>query len=407
MKRILIFICCLASTSLMAQVKYGNIVTISQPVYEDLYVAGGTVIINAPIHGDLIVAGGTININDSVMNDILLAGGNVTFNGFAGDDIRCAGGNLHISKNVAGDVVVTAGTIVIDEGVTIGGLMAGGGEITVNGIVAGNIKSTSGKLTLNGIAQKKLDCKGADITINGKVQGPALIAANNTVIIGNNASFMSDVRYWSPRKNVNFKQSLKGGAAQFDPTLRFEKERWYFLGFASVLGLLWYVGMVLLLIMIVQYLFGNLMKKAGETMYHRTLRSLGLGVLYWLGVPVAAVIAVITVIGVPVGIILIGIYAMLLLVASVIMSVVGASWIGRKATSPWGYWKTVFIASALFMLIKLVSFTPFLGKFIWAILACITFGAIVQNINWLQKKGAAPVTRTDRPSPLPSSVTIA
>jgi hypothetical protein len=406
MKRILIVFICMVSTSLSAQVKYGNMVTISRPVYEDLYIAAGTVIINAPVHGDLVVAGGTININDTVTNDILLAGGNITFNGYAGDDIRCAGGTLHISKNVSGDVVITGGTIVIDKGVTIGGLVAGGGDITVNGIVAGNIRATAGKLTLNGIVQKKLDCRGANITINGQVQGPAVIAANSRLIVGNNASFMSNVRYWAPVKIVDFKRSLKGTTAQYDPTLRIEKEQWYFLGFATVMGLLWYIGMVLLLIMIVQYLFGNLMAGAGKTMYNKTLRSLGYGLLYWIGVPALAVIATITLVGVPVAIILVGVYIMLFLIASVIISVVLAGWIAGNAASPWSYWKKVFAAFALFIVVKLISFTPFLGRFIWAVLACIAFGAIAQNINWLKKRKSPPKPAGQNPA-LSPSITIA
>ena len=390
MKRFLTLLTCIViSTSLLSQVKFGSMVTINQPVYEDLYLAGGTVIINAPIHGDLIIAGGTININDTVTNDILVAGGNITFNGFAGDDIRCAGGSLYIMKNISGDVVVTGGKIFIEEGVTIGGLMAGGGDITMNGIVTGNVKTVSGKLAMNGIVQKTLDCKGSDITINGTVQGPAIIAANGNFVIGNKAAFMGSVRYWSPIRNVNFKQSLKAGPATFDPELRFQKEQWYFLGFASVLGMLWYIGTVLLLIIIVEYLFGVIMKKAGETVYNATLRSLGFGLLFWIGVPVAAAIACITIIGVPVGLVLIAGYIMLLLLASVITSVVVANWSSRRTSKPWSYWKIVFAAFGIFILLKIISFTPFLGKTIWIVLACIAFGAIVQNIRWRGKKTIA------------------
>lgn len=48
------------------RIEYGNNITISMPVYEDLYIAAGTITINAPIYGDLIVAGGTVIINDTV-----------------------------------------------------------------------------------------------------------------------------------------------------------------------------------------------------------------------------------------------------------------------------------------------------------------------------------------------------
>ena len=154
----------------------------------------------------------------------------------------------------------------------------------------------------------------------------------------------------------------------------------------SVLGMLWYISTVLLLILIVEYLFGVIMRKAGETVYNAMLRSLGFGLLFWIGVPVAAAVACITIIGVPVGIILIVGYVMLLLLASVITSVVTANWLARQKAKPWNYWKIVFTAFGIFILLKIISFTPFLGKTIWIVLACIAFGAIVQNIHWKGKK---------------------
>lgn len=66
-------------TAFTFRIEYGSNVTINQPVYDDLYIAGGNITINAPVYGDLIIAGGTIIINDSVKNDILLVGGTVTF----------------------------------------------------------------------------------------------------------------------------------------------------------------------------------------------------------------------------------------------------------------------------------------------------------------------------------------
>lgn len=386
MKRFVILaLSCLAAGAATAQVKYGKLVTISQPVYEDLYVAGGTVIINAPIHGDLVVAGGTVNVNDSVLNDILVAGGNITFNGYAGDDIRCAGGNIHVMKNVAGDLVVTGGEVFIEEGATIGGIIAGGGNITINGNVTGGIRTASGKLVLNGPA-KELDCRGTSITINGRIDGPATIAANDALTIGSNAAFAGDVRYWSPSRTTDFKQSLKGGTARFDPSLRYAQDQWYFLGFTTLLGMLWYAGMALVLIILAQYLFGSLFKKAGESMYQSALRSLGFGLLYWIGVPVAAAIAMITIIGVPVGLLLMAMYVALLLMASIIVSVTVANLFARRYDKPWGFWKLVGAAFMIFMVLKVVTFTPFLGRLIWVVLVCMAFGAIAQHIKWKKEK---------------------
>lgn len=61
----------LAYPALALHIQCGKNITISSPVYENLYLAGGNIVINAPIYGDLIIAGGAVTINDTVTNDIL------------------------------------------------------------------------------------------------------------------------------------------------------------------------------------------------------------------------------------------------------------------------------------------------------------------------------------------------
>lgn len=366
------------------QIVYGNNVTISKPVYEDMYVAGGTITINAPIHGDLVIAGGTIILNDTVTNDILLIGGEVTFNGFAGDDLRCAGGNLRISKNVAGDVVITGGTVIIDKGVSIGGLLASGGKMTVDGIVNGVVKGAFGELYLNGTILKDVDCRGGKITMNGTVNGKSILAAP-TITIGNDAVFNNDVRYWNKKGSLDFKQSLKNSTASYDPSLRIRTGQWYYLGAATILGLLWWLGMALLMIVLVQYLFSAPMKKAADTFFNNSLKSLGVGFLYFIAVPVLAVIAFVTVIGVPVGFLLVVGYMILLLLASVITSVLLANWLNNRNNYNWNYWRMVFAALGIFILLKLLSLVPFAGWLIMLFLVCTTFGSILLNVSWRKK----------------------
>jgi cytoskeletal protein CcmA (bactofilin family) len=369
------------ATAFAFRIEYGNNVIISQPVYEDLYLAGGNITINAPIHGDLIIAGGTIIINDTITNDILLAGGNVTFNGFVGDDIRCAGGNIHISKNVVGDVVIAGGEVTIDERVMIGGLIASGGNITIDGNVMGEVKGAFGNLILTGSVEKDIDCRGGKITINGTVSGKSVLAARN-IFIERNAVFNGDVRYWNKQGSLDFKQSLRTGKAIYDPSLRIRTGQWYYLGAATVIGLLWYLGMALLMILLVQYLFSATMKKAANTVFDDTLKSLGYGFLFFIAVPIAAVIAFVTVIGVPVGLLLTFSYVALILLATVITSVVAASWFNNRNNYKWGYWRMAFAAFGIFILLKLVSLAPFVGWLISILSACIAFGSILLNINW-------------------------
>jgi hypothetical protein len=389
MKRLLFLLvqCSSFFTATAFRIEYGNNTTISQPVHDDLYIAGGTVTINAPIYGDLIIAGGTIIINDTVTNDILLAGGNVTFNGFAGDDIRCAGGNIRISKNVTGDVVVAGGSVIIDRGITIGGLLAAGGNSTIDGNVNGEVRGAFGELIINGSIAKGANCTGGKLTVNGNVGGDAVLSARD-IVIGSAASFNGGVRYWNKAGSLDFKQSLKNGKATYDPSLRIRNGEWYYLGAASILGLLWYLGMAFLMILIVQYLFSSTMKKAADTVFTSSIKSLGYGFLFFIAVPVAAVIAFFTIVGVPLGLLLVVGYITMLLLATVIISVVAANWFNNHNNHRWQYWQLVFAAFGLFIVLKVLQAAPFVGWLLIFIMACVSFGGILLNVNWNGKQRA-------------------
>jgi hypothetical protein len=370
---------------------YGNNLFITQPIYGDLYIAGGTVTINAPIHGDLICAAGTVTINDSVLNDILVAGGTVIFNGYAGDDIRCAGGKLQVQKNVTGDLVIAGGQIMVNKDVVIGnGLLMSGGDMVFEGTVKDNVKAAVGNLVFNGTVEKDIDIRGGKLEMNGVVNGASVLAAPE-IVIGNNASFRNDVRYWNRTGSLDFKSAVTNAKTSYDPSLKIDTGRWYYLGGISLLGLLWYMGMALLTIAIIQYLFSTTMRQAGDTAFNATLKSLGWGALFFILVPVAAVVAFITVIGVPIGLLLLLNYVMVVILATVISSVVAANWLNNRFTYKWNYWKLVLAALGIFVVFKLISSTPFLGGLLMLVIACLSFGSILQNINWKRRDYATAV----------------
>lgn len=371
----------LGLTAYAGRIEYGSNITINSPVYEDLYIAGGTVVINAPVHGDLIAAGGTIQINDTVMNDILVTGGNINFHGYVGDDIRCAGGTLMIYKDVGGDVVVTGGNVIVNRSATIGSLVASGGDIRVDGNIRHELRGIFGRLTFNG-SVNNATCRGGHIIMNGVVNGPAILAASEKLVIGNKAVFRSTVNYWSPAKKVDFGNAVTGAAPVFDKSLKIGSDHWYFLGFTSFIAVLWYLAMALVMIFLVTYFFPNTMYKAGMTLAASFWKSLGYGLLFFIAVPVLAIIICVTVIGLPVGLITMAGYLVLLLLAGVITAVVLSNWIHQQTGSKPGLWRLVFSGMGIFIVLKIVSLTPFLGWLVMLLIVCAAFGAVLLNINW-------------------------
>jgi cytoskeletal protein CcmA (bactofilin family) len=387
MKKLLITLGVLLPALCTAQaLKYGNTVTIGAPVYEDLYAAGSRITVNAPIHGDMLAAGAYITINDSISNDIQIAGGEVTVNGYAGDDIRGVAGRLYIQRQVAGDLVITGGNVLIARTAVItGNVIISGGSLTMDGSVKGNVKAAGGTVRINGTVEKALDCRGEDIAVNGLVKGPAVLAAQ-TIDIGDRAAFMNGVRYWKKRGTIDFGSSIRGGKAVIDKTLEMEAPRWHYLGFASFMVFVWYLGPVFVFILLIQYLFGSTMQKAGSALTHHVARSVGYGLLFLIIVPLCVIAAFFSVIGVPLGILLTIGYIILILMGATITAVVLANWINSGYAKKWKMWRLVWTALAIFVILKLISLTPVVGWLVMLLAVCLAFGAIITSIRWQKQQ---------------------
>lgn len=383
MRTILVVLALISASFLSsAQIKSGDNIVVDEETNGDLYVAGGTVTINSLVNGDLLAAGGTININDSIAQDALLAGGNIFVNGVVKDDIRCAGGAIHISANVFGDLVVAGGKVTIDKDVQINGdLLVSGGEITVNGRINGEIESASGAFALNGIAASKIDCRGGKVSINGEVLGPAIVVAEE-MKIGSNASFAKGVRYWTREGNVDFQESVRSGKAIFDAALEPESGRWHYLGFASLLMVIWYLGTALIFIVLIHYLFENTFMNAANTVRNASLKSLGWGVLFLVGVPITIIVAAITIIGLPIGALILVAYITIILLGTVIVSLLIANWVNNTYYKTWTSATIIFTAFGIFIVLKLASLTPVVGPLIMLLMVCMAFGGILLNIKW-------------------------
>ena len=367
----------------------GDNIVISKPVYEDVYLAGGNITINAPIHGDLVIAGGTININDSVSNDIIIAGGEITLNAHAGDDIRLAGGRLNVNQNVTGDVVVTGGSFQLARNSTVGGsLIAGGGEVTVDGSINGYVRSMAGSFVLNGRVGKHLDSRGKDISINGTIAGDAVLSADE-IEVGQDAAFGNKVRYWSADP-VNFGQSVKSGNAVLDESLRIDGGSGKYLGFASFLGLLWYLGAALVFIVLIQFLFGRYIQNASVNFSRAGAgRSILYGFLFFILIPVAILVALLTLIGIPLALLMIFLFMTLILLATVITSLVLANYINIRYYDNRGMWRQVWTAFGIFILLKLITLIPVLGWLLMIAAVFLAFGVLIVEFLRVRRERVA------------------
>lgn len=374
----------------------GESVRISQPTHEDIYVFGGTINIDAPVYGDIWCAGGTVTISDTVRGDIVVAGGTLNLRGYVAESVRAAGGTFTLSGSVGGDLLITGGTVTLERSADIAGDVAvAGGNVTLDGIVRGKVNAASGKLSLNGSVEKELEFNGNELYLNAAVGGSSVLVAN-TISLSNNAALRGNVRYWTSKGEMDFSSALRESAtATFDSSLkeRFERPSYKFLGFASFAAVLGYLLAMLLLLWAGQRLFSDLFSRAAERARVEPVRSLGYGFLYFVAVPAAVVLLFITLIGIPLGAVVLALYLLLMSLANVLTALVATHWLSQQRGYRWSAWLFLLVALGILVLLKIIGFIPIAGWIVKIAAIFIAFGAILDSSGLLRRSAPQPVAQ--------------
>lgn len=371
-----------ALISIPMQKRFGEVVIIDTPVEGDLYVAAGTVTVNAPVAGDLVVAGGTVIVNDSVKMDALVTGGNVILNGYVGDDVRCGSGSLTISGTVAGDVLEASGELTLQkEGLVEGNVVAWGGKMNVDGTIKGDLQVAAGELHLDGTVSGMLDARAEKIFVAGRIIGQSSIAAPS-IVVDPSARFEGAIHFWNSSGNLEMPDIAHQGDIIFDPDLKIETPRWELLGFASVLVMWWYLGTALVMIWVIEYLFARTFRSAAAIVLEQSMKSIGYGLTFIVGVPVICAVLAVTVLGLPIAVIAMLTYVILAVLATAITAIVVSNWLNRVYyKSEWSLVRIVFVAFAVFVFLKLFTLTPVVGPLLMIIMSCMAFGALLISVK--------------------------
>lgn len=373
----------LTAPAFATNIKSGGEVTISSPVEGNLYVGAGKVFINARINGDLLAGCGEITVKDSVLEDAAIGSGNARIEGPIGGDLRIGAGDVTIESNIGGDLVVGSGNVVVREGVVIyGDLLMGGGNVTLNGTVKGKIVVAAGELQFNGIAEQGLEAKGGTLRMNGEVQGKSQLAANE-IHLGENARFGADVTYWARMGKPDFSSKLGYGAQSiFDPSLQFSENEWDWrhLGMGIAVFWVWQLLAASLLIVLMVWLFPRFFENSVDHFYQEYMKKLGWGALYFLVVPVGIVVAFVTVIGIPIGLLGMAVYSMGLMLCKALTATVVAYELQRYWDKSWTAGQLMLVAIGMYISLKILALIPFVGFLLSFVVVSIAFGAMLMNI---------------------------
>ena len=275
----------------------GGSATVEGPIDRDLYLAGPSVDVQAEVDGDVTAAGARVAIGDDIAGSVMAAGGSIEIRGVVRHAVRAAGGALGFGAQVGRDLVAAGGSI----------------RLRREGHVSGSAWLTGGSVAVDGTIDHDLDASGGDVTIAGKIGGTATIRARSLRLLPG-AKIDGRLVYESAAPAAIDPTAVVGGGIEFHQWMPPKHigalaRAVYFVGsilFALALfaaGLLWVL------------VFPGYSINAARLVAARPLASLGLGFAVLVAVPVAAGIAMLTLVGALVGGAVLALYAATLLLA--------------------------------------------------------------------------------------------
>ena len=325
-----------------------------QVVEGDYYVSSGlfgSSVMSGKVEGDMYGVGAVITVNGEVGTDATLAAGTVHMHGPVGDDLRVLAGEVTIAESVAGDLFVLGGLVSILSTASIGGdVFVFGGTVSIEGDVEGSIYGHAEQVSINAAVGK-----------NVEVTAPAGFS------LGDKASIAGDVRYTSavpisrtPGAVVEG-ELLQGKSEEMTPR-------------DEMRAILIPLFIALFTVLSLYLLFKQQIVKLVELVQRDSGKSMLIGALVLVAGPVAAVVLMMTVLGVFVGVALFAFLVMLYVVAMSLTGAVLGLLLSRLVT-PNAHLSLGTIVLGTLLLHGLM-FIPVVGIFLLMVLLCVTLGGI-------------------------------
>ncbi len=341
----------------------------TQALGADRFVAGGEIVVRRPVEGDLLVTGGHLAVDATVAGDLLAFGGQVRLSNDVGGSVLGAAGQTTIEGKVGRNVRVAGGRLELGPKSEVGGnVSAGVGQLRLRGSVRGHVLVGGGRVLIDGPV-------GGDVVVGG-----------GALELGPAARITGQLRY---RSGSALKQDpgaqVGGGIERLSPfgghdarNVAGRAAR----GGAVVVGIVWTIGMVVLAGMLIG-LVPAFCDAVARSMRERLGTSLLLGFAVLVCVPIAAALLMATLIGIPLGLVTLALYAALLPVAYVVAAIGVADGALRRWQPQRADRRSLrFVAAAVLLLVlPLLGLVPVLGWLLGLAMLLAGLGAVVLQLR--------------------------
>ena len=334
--------------------------TVTSDAGSDLFVAGGSVRVSRPVGGDLFAAGGSVDVDSAVGGDAVVAGGNVRIGAAVANSLYSAGGQLVIDAPVGRNARIAGGQVSVERRAQI----------------AGNVSIAGGQVKIAGRVNGYLRAGGGNVVIDGPVDGDVIVTAGK-IELGPQARIGGNLRYFGRDELV------RDPAAQVLGSI----ERMPFAARAPVeeppraigrgVGWVWTIGLVLIAAVLAAAL-PLPARRVANALRQRPALSLLVGFVAFVCIPVAVLILLLTVIGIPMALLAAVLYLALLLIGYVGTGIGVGQWaldrFGPALAGRRGW--SVAAAAAGMLAVALLGRVPWVGVLIMVVALFAGIGAL-------------------------------
>jgi cytoskeletal protein CcmA (bactofilin family) len=298
----------------------------------DIYMTGERVLVDGVVDGDLYVTGKDIEINGHITGDVISAERLMLIRGQVDGNLRSAGNTVTVTGTVGKSITWFGDTVNIDA----------------TGKVGGTVTMFGQALNMDGHLGHDILFFGEHMSISGALGG-GVRAKADTLSIASTASIEGPVRYEGNNPPEVAAQAKLASPVDFH---KIEHKSRYQEGDYYVWRVIWTAAFILLgmVLVLLAPKFGTETIRQAE----RYAAPIGLGVLVFFGVPIAAIIACITVVGIPVGILAVAFWFLMLNCAELVVGGVVGNWILGTGKDTWDVIGRIALG---FVLVRIV-YTP-------------------------------------------------
>lgn len=359
---------CIPLLSLAATVKVGEEYTLpkAEKVFDNLYVGSSNAVIAGDVSGDAVVAGGSVLITGTVAEDVLAAGGTINILGAVNEDLRAAGGQITIGGIVGGDGLIGGGQVHLVSGSRINGdLIITGGRVVIDGEVRGVLKIFGGEVNLNNAITSNVEVSAGELTLGegATIGGNILYRGEKEAIITEGALISGKYTF----EQIHIGRGSIGARAFFES---FRAMR-FLITLICALFIFW------------------LMREKVQQLTDRTLRNFKReflrGVVVSIVLPIASIIALMTLVGLPIGFIGLLTYGIVATIGA-LMSGVVLGVLLKKIIFKKGEQVTWITVAGGVVAMTIVRMIPVVGWIIGALITVATIGSLYYALYQLLRR---------------------